>query len=803
MNYGTLAMDLYNNGYQPVPIKPGSKRPTHDDWQHESGEAAVLDHINSRRCSWGVGINNIDAIDVDIYNKDLADKVEAYIQRIKPRFLKRVGQVPKFLVPVHPDSGLNRKMKSSWKDQDGTEHAIELLHKHQQQFVAYAIHPDTGQPYVWYSNGDPLTVPAADLDIWTADELNGLLEYFDGLCEAAGFTRQTKSGTARQGMFQGVYIPDWVPRDHMVNPLAGPTETCSIEKLKELLFLLPRKYCEEREYWFKVGGIIYDVSGGSEEGRLLFHEWSIQVLEKYDKRANDTCDLKWAGYTTKPGNAGIGTIIQWLKDEEIPIPAEEVVVAPGWQGEIIYGAEALDDASADSITLQEMLKRYVFVSKSSRVYDKERRIEIKWEEFQKVFKASLTKKGTADDPKYIETTKLWLGSRVRQTVDDITYYPDTSKDIIAQDGQVYANNYRAPYLPDLSGGKWSMDVIRPYIDHIRYLVPEKEQFKVAMRFIAHTIKYPWMRPTWALLIVTTRFGVGKGLLYDILAQVHGNHNTSIIEKKDIQSDFNGFLADSTLLMIDEVQAGWATYKEIKTLITAREMMVNQKHGAKGMRKLYCGTILFSNEENAMKIEKGDRRFHVIINHNEPKDPEYYEALYRGLYKDNNVAAHLRGFFLDLDIDPGFAMGTAPMSAAKLHMMDMTQREDELLVDQLIESKADIFHYDIVTLPLIRHYLKDEIEITHERLGNILSKYTQGSNLPKQTRIPSSVNLQGYVKALNGMVPRLKCIRNHDKWNNAGVRNQIREYLRAREVAVKPNTNANEVEESVAKLLPKD
>lgn len=801
--YKDYAYHLLSYGYQCVPIRPGSKGPVGlTGWQKELGEAAIKSHIDAGRGHWGVGINNINAIDVDVCNKEIADKIEDFIRRLKPNYLKRTGQAPKFLVPAHPNSDLHKKKVSLWKETtpsgEVTKHTIELLHKHQQQFVAYATHPDTQQPYIWY-NSDPWRTPAKDLDVWTQGEFDELLAYFDSLCESAGFSRQYKNtndiwSTTELKFLKN--IPNHVPRDCTTNDMAAPHNLVSLERLQKLLDLLPMKYCDDRESWFRVGGIIYDVSGGSEEGRIMFNEWS-KKSEKYDKTPGDTCDKKWADYTTKSGNAGVGTIVQWLIDEEISIPDEAPEIT------VEYTSEINQDLAAGTYDKTRMLKENIFVTVGSRVYNRDRRTVLKWEEFKKSHKASITAVRKQNGNKeYKETTDLWLRSKIRQTVDDVTYYPNMKKDVIVEDGIAYANTYMQPSLPDLKG-EYDLAIIQPWLDHIQYMVPDQRQYNIVLDWLAHTIQYPHIRPTWAVLIVTPKFGVGKGALFELLKLCHGTHNTGVVEAEELEEQqFNGYLADTTIVLFDEVNAKGVTYKRLKSLVTSTSKLINPKYDRMRMRSLYCALLMFTNEPGALQIESGDRRFFVVESRVEAKsDPKYYVKLFNSLKDSSQTAAHFKAYLMARKIDPGFVMAPAPMTDAKRNMEDIAIPADQEAIESLVESREGPCNFDIITTTLIKEYLSDTVEISKRRIGEILNKYTEGKVLPvRKPYISKDVELPGHNKNLNTKRPHCKCIRNHDKWMSCGNAAIIREYLKAREATINSNQNVKTIEENVNNLM---
>jgi hypothetical protein len=67
-----------------------------------------------------------------------------------------------------------------------------------QQFVAYAIHPDTGEPYRWLDKAGPHNMPVADLPEITRSDAEQIAAEFERLCEEVGW--QVKRGTALKSL---------------------------------------------------------------------------------------------------------------------------------------------------------------------------------------------------------------------------------------------------------------------------------------------------------------------------------------------------------------------------------------------------------------------------------------------------------------------------------------------------------------------------------------------------------------------------------------------------------------------------
>jgi hypothetical protein len=153
---------LVANSYPILPIMPGTKKPgrfrngawsDYPDWTRHAARPTTEHELEVWR-TWpdvGVGIacGPVIAVDIDITDPELALELERLCRtRLGETPALRIGRAPKRLLVYRaaaPCAGIRRA-------------PIEVLGLGQ-QFVAHAIHPDTGRPYEWPEDS------VADLDI--------------------------------------------------------------------------------------------------------------------------------------------------------------------------------------------------------------------------------------------------------------------------------------------------------------------------------------------------------------------------------------------------------------------------------------------------------------------------------------------------------------------------------------------------------------------------------------------------------------------------------------------------------------
>lgn len=167
-----LRASLWQSGYRPVAVKTGGKAPDGEAWQiraRQDPPDAVTRPATARALSTGVLCDGVRAIDIDIADPVLADRIEAAIFEL-------IG-----IGPVRSRSGTGKRLvvyraaagdpAKRWIGSVGSK--IEVLGRGQ-QFVGYGVHPE-GMAYEWRDGADLVVTPLANLGEVTEAEITAVL----------------------------------------------------------------------------------------------------------------------------------------------------------------------------------------------------------------------------------------------------------------------------------------------------------------------------------------------------------------------------------------------------------------------------------------------------------------------------------------------------------------------------------------------------------------------------------------------------------------------------------------------------
>jgi hypothetical protein len=296
-HYHELAHQLHQHGYAPVPIKKGEKRPALAGW----AEYKYTDRHEFNSHYTGILAKHTPAVDIDVLDEALAGELKQLALSALGPAPERVGRAPKTLL-LYRTSMPFKKLKVGFKlPGSDTVHGVEILGDGQ-QFLAYAVHPDTGKPYVWSAN-DPLNSYAADLPEITAASAVEYLRKARELIERAGGTDFTLSPALRALV------------EPKTETKAGPNPKREGKCGRaEIVSALKRVGITDRDGWFRVACGLHHEYQGSDDGFELFDEWSA-AQPGYE--GTDDCRKTWDSIkndTTSGTPITIGTVFQLAMD---------------------------------------------------------------------------------------------------------------------------------------------------------------------------------------------------------------------------------------------------------------------------------------------------------------------------------------------------------------------------------------------------------------------------------------------------------------------------------------------------------
>jgi hypothetical protein len=270
-------LPVWQNGYNVIPIAPGDKRPSIDNWLEETTEAKIKNWKANGRADHGVGITtaNNPLIDVDTLNEAMSLEMIDYVKTHIGYPLERIGKAPKIGLLFRTDKPFRKISSKVYTDPEGNRAQVEILCDGQ-QFVAFHVHPDTGEPYRWLHNEDPEKTPASELTPITEAQCRGAVAHFEETAETWGWQRRRSPGALALPSPAANDVPGFIDDDEI---RGDSNEPCGLSEsaIARTLMLIPNDEAfDAREDWIKIGFAVHHETEGSEFGRDLWENWSIQ-----------------------------------------------------------------------------------------------------------------------------------------------------------------------------------------------------------------------------------------------------------------------------------------------------------------------------------------------------------------------------------------------------------------------------------------------------------------------------------------------------------------------------------------------
>lgn len=200
-SYALLAEPLRRNGYRPVPISVGTKRPSVPGWTNInfSSESVVSRHIAQfPDHQIGVTLGELLAIDIDCLDKAIADRVQQLCFDKLGASPVRIGHAPKRMLFYKAETCDLRKQATPVFQKNGLKQQVEFL-ANGAQCVVFGIHPHTQQAYLW-ERASLLDTPIDALNIVKEDQLLELISDVTSLLEKkCDQTRTPKAALPSRG----------------------------------------------------------------------------------------------------------------------------------------------------------------------------------------------------------------------------------------------------------------------------------------------------------------------------------------------------------------------------------------------------------------------------------------------------------------------------------------------------------------------------------------------------------------------------------------------------------------------------
>lgn len=292
--------------YPVCAIMPGEKRPIGKDWINRPLTPAQCAGFPTEDAGVGIicgkGKTPCYAFDADVQGDTKCAEAmrKAFEELLGGGVLYRVGNAPKFLIPVQGTAAGWTKATTPWYEKGGLRSRVEFLGDGQ-QFVALAVHPVTAQPYQWYGSlllGSKIDPP----ELLPLIDLAKVQEVLDKACavfEEFGWAR-AEGGSEVRGTNE-ITAAELTPQ--------YPTG-CSVEEAWKWLADLPG--ADDYDTWLKVGMALHFEFAHREEADKALALWDTWSSKSPNYKGLDDLRYRWSTFGDRKG---LSVTMRWIQFE--------------------------------------------------------------------------------------------------------------------------------------------------------------------------------------------------------------------------------------------------------------------------------------------------------------------------------------------------------------------------------------------------------------------------------------------------------------------------------------------------------
>lgn len=273
----------------------------------------------------------------------------------------------------------------------------------------------------------------------------------------------------------------------------------------------------------------------------------------------------------------------------------------------------------------------------------------------------------------INVATAWLNwSRMRRFDDGVTFAP-------GEGDQGTRLNLWQGYAVRPRAGDVSL-----WLNHLEKVIcnGDKDNARYLLQYLAHMVQRPQEKPSVSVTLRTEGKGAGKDLFLKPLLTMFGNHAILLNDTNQVTGRFNAVLEGKILITLNEAQIhSHSQLQKFKTVVSEPTAPIERKGVDIMQIRNFARLISTTNHEDAIKVEKGERRQFMLAcseeyavkegdERQESKRKAYFDPLVE--WTRNGGASRLLKYLQEVDIsdfNPFTCPATDELNDAILLNMD--------------------------------------------------------------------------------------------------------------------------------------
>lgn len=331
----------------------------------------------------------------------------------------------------------------------------------------------------------------------------------------------------------------------------------------------------------------------------------------------------------------------------------------------------------------------------------------------KKFIIDSTGKVTDEAWKAATRSTLWTVPKV----DGYAFRTDLPTGDIATDelGRTAVNVYVAARIDRMEGDP------APFLDHLARVLPDENDRRILLDYLAHNVRFPGFKIPWAPLIQSAQ-GVGKNAIKYVMTHAMGNHYTYAPNAKELGSSgskFNAWMERKLFLIADEIKTDDRRdlIETLKPMISEETLEIQGKGVDQRKADNPANWVFFSNHKDAIPIGANDRRFSIFFSPLQTKadldragmSDAYFSNLYDGFLGNRT---HRRGLKIMADylfrypIERGAIPMRAPPTSSTAEAIEAGRGWLEQMIAEAVDGEGNGFRGGWINTAAVGRLLRE-------------------------------------------------------------------------------------------------
>ena len=415
------------------------------------------------------------------------------------------------------------------------------------------------------------------------------------------------------------------------------------------------------DYWLAV---IWGIAGLNWfSGKEIARKWSQQS----DRYNDDGFEKDWNAYNPNlPSPISVASIYKRAKEL-------------GWQSPVIPSTVQIIPAPtvlASLDQIDELNLKFAWDLSEMNLYNIQTGSYVLKDRFTTQYANRKIDVGMPGQPKFMALGTAWLSHSRRRNAPRVVMAP--SQPDTLPDGSV--NSWRGFICDPIEGD------VRPFIRLLKRLIPDIQERRYVLCWLAAMIQNPAQKFNVALVIWSRMQGTGKSLLVETVGNLFDDRHFEVVGQEVFNDGFTDWQAHKVMVVCDEVSSTdkRAVADRIKGWITSSKNSINAKHAPKFKQPNLIKYVFLSNHADAVYLDETDRRFYVVeaTSNRLPKDDSANFVRWR----DNGGYSALLHYLQNLNVKDFNPTAPAPLSSSKEAMVEDNKSDLERWLDGVLEQQ---------------------------------------------------------------------------------------------------------------------